>query len=91
VRQPDPVAADRHHRRLRKPQPAQSIVIAAHRHHRRHLRQVVQHRRDAEVAGVEDQVAAVQRLQHRGGQRVQELADVGVGDHADPAGRAQQR
>jgi hypothetical protein len=32
---------------------------------------------------VEDQVTALQRLEHPLGERVEELADVGVGDDAD--------
>ena len=67
----------------RQLQPAEPVVVAPHRHHRRHLLQLLQHPGDAEVAGVEDQVAALQRLQHRRGERVQVLADVGVGDDAD--------
>jgi hypothetical protein len=34
---------------------------------------------------VEDQVTALQRLEHALGERVEELADVGVGDDADPS------
>ena len=43
----------------------------AHRDHRRHRAEVVEHRGDAQIAGVEDQVAAVEGLEggRRGGRR----------------------
>jgi hypothetical protein len=36
---------------------------------------------------VEDQVAALERREHPLGELVEELADVGVGDDADPPGQ----
>ena len=74
-------------------QAAEPVVVAAHRHHRRHGAEVVEHRGDAQVARVEDQVAAREGLEGPGGEGVDELADVGVGDHAHPGrrGGAQQR
>ena len=61
-------------------------MVAAHRDHRRDGLQVLEHRGHAQVAGVEHQVAALERLQHAVRQRVEVLADVAVGDDADPAG-----
>ena len=65
--------------------PAEAVVVAAHGDDRRDGLEVVEHRGDAQVAGVEDQVAALERLQDAVRQRVEVLADVAVGDDADPA------
>ncbi len=80
---PDAMAAHRDHDGARQLQAAQAVVVAAHRHHRGEGAEVVENRGDAEVARVEDQVAALERRQHRVGQRLHELADVRVGDDAD--------
>ncbi len=81
----------RHDRRLGQREAAQAVVVAAHRDHGRDPSEVVEHRGDAQVAGVEDQVAAVERREDGIGERVDELADVGVGDHADARAPPQQR
>jgi hypothetical protein len=81
------VAAGDHDDAPRQPQPAQPVVVAADGHHRGNLLQVVQHPRDAEVARVEDQVAPLERREHPLGELVEELADMGVGDDADPPGQ----
>ncbi len=71
VDQADAVAARHDHGGLGQGQAVEPVVVAAHRHHRRHPLEVVEHRQHAEVAGVEDQVAALERLQHapRAGRR----------------------
>ena len=66
-------------------------MVAAHRDHRGDDLEVVQHRRHAQVPGVQDQVAAVEGLQHALRERVEVLADVGVGHHPDAARPGQQR
>ena len=85
MRQADPPASGDDHRGLGQLQPLQAVVVAAHGDDRRDGLEVLEHRGDAQVAGVEDQVAALERLQDAVRQRVEVLADVAVGDDADPA------
>ena len=84
--QADAPAARHHDGDVGQPQAAEAVVVAAHRDHRRDGLQVLEHRRHAQVAGVQHQVAAVERLEHARRQRVEVLADVAVGDDADPPG-----
>jgi hypothetical protein len=58
-------------------------VVAAHGDHRGDGLEVLQHRGDGQVARVQDELAALERLEHPLGQRVDVLADVAVGDDAD--------
>jgi len=83
VDQADARASRHDDRRLGEREPVEPVVVAAHGHHRGDPCQVVQHRHDAEVAGVEDQVAALECLEHGLGEDVEVLADVRVGDHPD--------
>ena len=51
-------------------------------------RELVEDRRGRHVAGMQDQVDPCERWHEPGGQRRQRIADMRVGDHADPVGPA---
>ena len=89
----DPEGPGGHHQAQRQAPQRTAVVVAAHGGDGRHLAQLVEHPRLRDVAGVDDQVDAVEQLQHLRGEGGQVVAHVRVGDHADPhrpvAARAQ--